>query len=58
MNRTSFFCGGQKLHDNFNRLVDPVIRESQILQRQIQTLRRMRDLLLTRLLSGQVEFIE
>ena len=55
MNRIPFFCGPEKLHQEFNRLVAPMIRKSQILQRQIQNLRRTRDLLLPRLLSGQVE---
>ncbi len=55
MNRIPFFCGPQQLHEGFNRLVAPMIQQSQILQRQIQNLRRTRDLLLPRLLSGQVE---
>lgn len=55
MNRIPFLCGPGKLHEDFNRLVAPMIRQIQILQRQIQTLRRTRDLLLPRLLSGQVE---
>jgi len=54
MNRIPFFCGPQKLHEDFNRLVQPMIRQSQALQRRIQNLRRTRDLLLPRLLSGQV----
>jgi type I restriction enzyme S subunit len=36
-------------------IVAPMISQSQILQRQIQNLRRTRDLQLPRLLSGQVE---
>jgi type I restriction enzyme S subunit len=55
MNRIPFFCGPEKLHQEFNRLVAPMIRKSQLLQRQIQNLRRTRDLLLPRLLLGQVE---
>ena len=55
MNRIPFFCGPQKLHEDFDRLVQPIIRQSQLLQRQIQNLCRTRDLLLPRLLSGQVE---
>ncbi len=55
MNRIPFFCAPTKLHIDFNRLVDPSIRQSQFLQRQIQNLRRTRDLLLPRLLSGQIE---
>ena len=38
-----------------NLLVEPMIRESHILQRQVKDLRRTRDLLLPRLLSGQIE---
>ena len=53
MNRIPFFCGPEKLHQEFNSLVEPMIRQSQILQRQIQNLRRTRDLLLPRLMSGQ-----
>ena len=55
MNRIPFFCGPDKLHQEFNRLVAPMIRKSQLLQRQIQNLRRTRDLLLPRLLSGQID---
>jgi type I restriction enzyme S subunit len=55
MNRISFFCGPENVHQEFNELVKPMIRKIQILQRQIQNLRRTRDLLLPRLLSGQVE---
>ena len=40
---------------SWHLVVVPMIRKSQILQRQIQHLRRTRDLLLPRLLSGQVE---
>ena len=58
MNRIPFFCGPQQLHEGFNRLVAPMIQQSQILQRQIQNLRRTRDLLLPRLLSGQVNLEE
>ncbi len=53
MNRIPFFCGPEKLHQEFNSLVEPMIRQSQILQRQIQNLRRTRDLLLPRLIAGQ-----
>lgn len=55
MNRIPFLCGPRKLHEEFNALVEPIIRQSQILQRQIQNLRRTRDLLLPRLLSGQID---
>jgi len=54
MNRIPFFCGPQRLHEDFNRLVEPMIRQSQFLQRQVQNLRHTRDLLLPRLLSGQI----
>lgn len=54
MNRIPFFCGPEYLHLEFNRLVEPMIRQNQILKRQIQNLRRTRDLLLPRLLSGQI----
>ncbi len=55
MNRIPFFCGPEGLHQDFNRLVEPMIRQGQILQRQVQNLRRTRDLLLPRLLSGQID---
>lgn len=57
MNRIPFFCGPKELHLEFNRLVEPMIRKSHILQRQIQNLRRTRDLLLHRLLSGQINVV-
>ena len=39
----------------FDRVAEPMFAQLQTLQRQIQNLRRTRDLLLPRLLSGQVE---
>jgi type I restriction enzyme S subunit len=39
----------------FDRLAEPTFSQIQTLQRQVQNLRRTRDLLLPRLLSGQVE---
>jgi len=54
MNRIPFFCAEPALHRDFSRHVEPMIEQSQNLQRQIQNLRRTRDLLLPRLLSGQV----
>ena len=39
----------------FDRLAEPTFGQIQTLQRQVQNLRRTRDLLLPRLLSGQVE---
>ncbi|MBF0125513.1 MAG: restriction endonuclease subunit S [Magnetococcales bacterium] len=55
MNRIPFYCGPEKLHQRFNRLIEPIIRQNQVLRRQIQNLRRSRDLLLPRLLSGQID---
>ncbi len=54
MNRIPFFCGPEKLHLEFNRLVAPMIVQNQLLQRQIQNLRRTRDLLLPRLLTQSI----
>lgn len=54
MNRISFVCGPAELHRDFDRLIAPMIHQTQVLQRQIQNLRRTRDLLLPRLLSGQI----
>ena len=55
MNRIPFFCGPEPIHHNFDRLVAPMIEQSQVLQQQTSNLRRTRDLLLPRLLSGQVK---
>jgi type I restriction enzyme S subunit len=44
-----------RIGEHFDRLVGPMIDESELLARKIQNLRRTRDLLLPRLLSGQVE---
>lgn len=57
MNRIPFFCGPELLHQEFNRLVEPLIRQSQLLQRQTANLHRTRDLLLPRLLSGTVHLL-
>lgn len=54
MNRIPFVCGSVELHRDFDRLTAPMIHQTQMLQRQIQNLRRARDLLLPRLLSGQI----
>jgi len=43
------------LRSRFQKSVSPLFEQSWMLDRQIQTLRRTRDLLLPRLLSGQVE---
>ena len=53
MNRIPFFCGPEDLHRDFDRLAAPMIRQSQVLQRQTANLRRTRDLLLPQLLSGK-----
>ena len=58
MNRIPFCCGPEKLHIEFNRLVAPMIAQSQILQRQIQNLRCSRDLLLPRLLSSHTSQLQ
>ena len=54
MNRIPFFCGPQELHERFDRIVSPLIRKIQVLQRQAENLRRTRDLLLPRLLCGGI----
>jgi type I restriction enzyme S subunit len=41
--------------DEFDRLVAPMMDESELLASKIQNLRRTRDLLLPRLLSGQID---
>jgi len=58
MNRIPFFCAPKELNQQFDRLVAPMIRQTQSLQRQIQNLRRTRDMLLPRLLSGQIALTE
>jgi type I restriction enzyme S subunit len=40
---------------HFARLTDPMFEQVHVLQRQIQNLRRTRDLMLPRLLSGQID---
>jgi type I restriction enzyme S subunit len=44
--------------DKFDRLVEPMIDEAELLAVKIQNLRRTRDLLLPRLLSGQINLAE
>ena len=39
----------------FSNKIDPIFEQVNTLQRQIQNLRRTRDLLLPRLLSGQID---
>jgi hypothetical protein len=46
-----------KLIAEFSRIVDPLFDGVNMLKRQIQNLRRTRDLLLPRLLSGQIELL-
>jgi type I restriction enzyme S subunit len=45
----------QAIASQFSELIDPVFEQVNTLQRQIQNLRRTRDLLLPRLLSGQID---
>lgn len=54
MNRIPFVCGPVGLHNEFDKFVSPLIYRMQLLQRQTINLRRTRDLLLPRLLSGQI----
>ncbi len=54
MNRIPFVCGPDETHHKFDVLVSPLIHQTQALQRQTANLRRTRDLLLPRLLSGQI----
>jgi type I restriction enzyme S subunit len=58
MNRIPFICGSEDLHEKFDRLVSPMIHGCQALQRKNANLRLTRDLLLPRLLSGQMELLE
>ena len=58
MNRIPFFCAPTALHEEFDRCVEPAIRQLQLLQRQVENLRHTRDLLLPRLLSGQIALDE
>jgi len=55
MNRIPFASAPVSVHQEFDGLVEPIIRQGQTLQCQIKSLRRTRDLLLPRLLSGQVD---
>jgi type I restriction enzyme S subunit len=41
--------------DSFDSIAEPIFSQLQTLQRQTQNLRRTRDLLLPRLLSGQID---
>lgn len=55
MNRIPFVVGPEGLHRRFDEFVKPAISQAQTIERQIQNLRRTRDLLLPRLLSGQID---
>jgi len=55
MNRIPFVSAAASVHKEFDDLIEPIIRQSQTLQWQISSLRRARDLLLPRLLSGQID---
>jgi type I restriction enzyme S subunit len=46
------------LVNQFSKLTAPLLDEVLLLQRQIHNLRRTRDLLLPRLLSGQLNFLK
>jgi type I restriction enzyme, S subunit len=54
MNRIPFFCGPQALHFEFDRMIAPMIHQSQVLQRQTAILERTRDLVLPKFLSGEL----
>ena len=55
MNRIPFVCAPASIHHEFDNLVEPIVRQAQVLQGQIQNLRRTRDLILPLLLSGQID---
>jgi type I restriction enzyme, S subunit len=55
MNRIPFVCAPASIHHEFDNLVEPIVRQTQVLQGQIQNLRRTRDLILPLLLSGQID---
>jgi type I restriction enzyme S subunit len=48
-------CPPREIVDFFSKLAEPILRQTDILHLNIQNLRRTRDLLLPRLLSGQVD---
>jgi len=50
MNRIPFFCGSSELHEKFDESASPLLRQVHALGRQVENLRRTRDLLLPRLL--------
>lgn len=55
MNRIPLVRGTLPVHEKFDRYVEPIFRESQLLSRQMRILRDTRDLLLPRLMSGQID---
>ena len=55
MNRIPFVSATASVHKEFDGLIEPIIRQSQTLQCQVSSLCRTRDLLLPRLLSGQID---
>ena len=55
MNRIPFVCAPASIHHEFDNLVEQIVRQTQVLQGQIQNLRRTRDLILPLLLSGQID---
>jgi type I restriction enzyme S subunit len=54
MNRIPFACGPEQLHRHFDGLIVPMFQQVHCLKRIGKNLRRTRDLLLPRLLSGQI----
>lgn len=55
MNRIPLVRAPERVHEEFDALVAPMIRQVQVLHRKTANLRRTRDLLLPRLLSGQLD---
>lgn len=55
MNRIPLVCGPEELHATFDGFVEPLMRQCHVLKQQTRSLRQTRDLLLPRLLSGQIE---
>lgn len=55
MNRIPFVCAPQQVHEKFDLMVAPMIAAMQLLQSKVANLRATRDLLLPRLMSGQLE---
>ena len=54
MNRIPLVSANQSVHDKFDTMVDPMIQLIQNLGNQINILRRTRDILLPRLMSGRL----